>query len=223
MLKRSSTIISIFLGVVIFLMGCSKGNHETLAFVGDESDMMNCYQIYPEQYFPGSLSNIIKDGKFPPDLVGEYEMNASFGDGTYEYYNQQTDQYVPLPQGAYTPKSMYIIIEDQVNGMAKIKFSFKRNNVYKDWYEANAYIYGDVFSENNKRDFIICYENTQGTETCMYFRGNIISGTIGEDGISNIHTWSIIKDREYSALIRGIYNVGGYEHYHADFAERKSK
>lgn len=221
MLKRPLAILSIVLGVVAFLVGCSKDNHETLAFVGDESEMLTCYQIYPEQYFPNGISETIRDGKFPPDLVGQYEMVASFGDGTYEYYNQQSHQYVQLPQGAYTPKSMYIIIEEQVNGMAKIKFAFKRNNDYKDWYEADAYIYGDVFSETNSNDFIICYENSQGTETCRYFRGNIIKGTIGEDGISNIHTWSIIKDREFASLIHGIYNVGGYEHYHADLAVRK--
>lgn len=222
MLKRSSIIISIVLGMFLFLLGCSKGSQETLAFIGDESDMKSCYEIYPEDYFPASISPKLREGRFPPDIEGEYEMNGTFVAGTYEYYNQQTHQYVPLPSHAYTPKSMYIIIEEQVNGMAKISFSFKRNNDYKEWYSSQAYIYGDVYSDN-PNDFIICYENTQGTETCRYFRGNIISGTIGENGISNINTWSIIKDRDYAALVHGIYNVGGYEQYYANLAERKEK
>ncbi len=223
MLKRLFAILSVVLGTIMFLSGCSKDNHNTLAFIGDESNVKHYYQVYPENYFPNGISPKVKDGRFPPDLIGEYEMNASNGDGTYEYYNMQTQQYVQLPQMAYSPKSMYIIIEDQVNGMAKIRFSFKRNNDYKEWYEAEAYIYGDVYSENNSKDFMICYENIQGTDACRYFRGNIITGTIGENGISNIHTWSIIKEREFASLIHGIYNVNGYEHYHADFAERKSK
>ena len=219
-MKRSSAILSIVLGMLLFLLGCSKSNHDTVAFVGDESDMKTCYELYPEQYFPNGISQDLKDGRFPPDLVGEYEMNGTCIDGNYEYYNQMTHQYVALPSMAYTPKSMYIIIEEQVNGMAKIKFAFKKNNNYKDWYESDAYIYGNVFSDN-QNDFMICYENTQGTETVKYYRGNIITGTIGPDGITNIHTWSVIKDRDFPSLIQGIYNVGGHEHYHADKAVRK--
>lgn len=222
MSKRSSAILSIVLGMMIFLLGCSKANHETVAFVGTESDMKTCYQIYPEQYFPSEINRELAEGRFPPDLVGEYEMNGTCVDGTYEYYNQMTHQYVALPSTAYTPKSMYIIIEEQVNGMARIRFAFKKNNNYKDWYVADAYIYGDVFSDN-PNSFMICYENTQGTETVKYHRGNIITGTVGQDGITNINTWSIIKDRDCPSLIHGIYNIGGYEHYRADFAERKAK
>lgn len=220
MQRRLSVILSLFIATLLFMAGCSKGNHDSLAFVGDESDMRSCYDIYPQQYFPQGISQTLCEGRFPPDIEGEYEMNGTCVIGTYEYYNQVTQQYVQLPQQAYTPKSMYIIIEGQVNGMANIRFSFKRNNDYKDWYTAQAYIYGDVFSDH-PNDFIICYENTQGTETCSYFRGNIITGTIGENGIANINTWSIIKDREFASLIQGIYNVYGYEQYHANLAERK--
>lgn len=219
-MKRSFAILSLVLGVLLFLLGCSKGNNDTMALIGDESEMKSCYQIYPADYFPSSISQTVKDGRFPPDIVGEYEMNGTFVEGTYEYYNQITQQYVSLPPQAYTPKSMYIIVEEQVNGMANIRFSFKRNNDYKEWYTARAYIYGDVFSDNPD-DFMICYENTQGTDICNYFRGNIISGTIGENGISNINTWTIIKDRNYPSLIQGVYNIYGYEQYHADLAERK--
>lgn len=219
-MKRNIVIFSIVIGIVLlFLVGCKKSTSDTIAFVGDEKDMMSCYDIYPKDYFPYNDCNY-DTLLFPPDVVGEYEMNGTFVDGTYEYYNQMTHQYVPLPPQAYTPKSMYIIIEEQVNGMAKIRFSYKRNNAYKEWYSAQAYIYGDVYSDN-PNDFMICYENTQGTETCRYFRGNIIKGTIGENGIINISTWSIIKDREYASLIQGIYNVYGYENYSATIAERK--
>lgn len=222
MLKRSTAILSIVMGMVIFLLGCSKANHETLAFIGDESNMKSCYEIYPENYFPNGISQELMEGRFPPDIVGEYEMNGDFVDGYYEYYNQFTHQYVKLPDAAFNPKTMCIIIEDQVNGMAKIRFSFKKNNDYKVWYETNAYIYGNVFSENSN-DFMICFENTEGSGICEYYRGNIVKGRKDETGIVNIDTWSVIKDRNFSALVYGIYNVGGYEHYHANVANKKTK
>ena len=223
MLKRSFAILSIVLGMVLFLLGCSKANHDTLAFVGDESGMKTCYQIYPEQYFPSEISQELTEGRFPPDLVGEYEMYGSFVDGYYEYYNQMTHQYVPvMPQAYPTHKTMYLIVEEQVNAMAKIKIAFKKNNYYKDWYECDAYVYGNVYSEN-KKDFLICFENSEEAGVVTYYRGNIIKGTIEEDGIKNIDTWSVIKGRVFENLFYGLYNEGGYEHYHADLAERKAK
>lgn len=223
MLKRSSIIIGLVLGMVLFLLGCSKGSQDTLAFVGDESDMKSCYDIYPEEYFPQSISQTIRDGRFPPDIVGEYEMNGSFADGYYEYYDQYTHQYKPYPAGSYpASKSMYIIIEEQVNGMAKIKFAYKKNNTYTKWYEAEAYIFGDVYSENNKNDFIICCDNVEAGGETNYYRGNIIKGTISDSGILNIDTWSVIKDKDPLTPVPRSLNIGGYEHFHADLAVRKN-
>lgn len=208
--------------MVLFLLGCSKGSQDTLAFVGDESDMKSCYDIYPEEYFPQSISQTIRDGRFPPDIVGEYEMNGAFADGHYDYYDQYSQQYKPYPAGSYpATKSMYIIIEEQVNGMAKIKFAYKKNNTYTKWYEAVAYIFGDVYSENNKNDFIICCDNVEAGGETNYYRGNIIKGTISDSGILNIDTWSVIKDKDPLTPVPRSLKIGGYEHFHADLAERK--
>ena len=173
--------------------------------------------IYPQQYFPTSeINQEVLNGRFPPDITGEYEMIGDFVDGYYEYYNQQTHQYQVLPSQAYpVSKTMYIIIENQVNGMAKIRFSLNG-----EWFDSNAYIFGDVYSYNNT-DFVVLFENTQGTDAVKYFRGNILKGKISAEGIQNITTWSVIKDRQFSSLVYGIYNLGGHEQYHADFAGRK--
>lgn len=225
MLKRLSFIIIIVSGMFLFLLGCTKDGQDTLAFIGDEKDMKTCYEIYPEEYFPTVIDNQLCEGRFPPDIVGEYEMNGSFVEGHYEYYDQTSHQYKPYPTGAYPAlKSMYIIIEEQVNGMARIRFAFKRSNQsdYNDWYDTDAYIYGDVYSENSK-DFLICFENIEGSGVCKYIRGNIIKGTIDESGILNIDTWSVIKDRDFTPPpVHGINDEGGYEHYHADFAARQN-
>lgn len=227
--KRLSVILSIVLGMMTFLLGCSKANHETIAFVGDESGMKTCYEIYPEQYFPGpaAIPQELKEGRFPPDLVGEYEMIHPTYSGTYEYYEQASHQYKPYPSQTYATlsrRSMYIIIEEQVNGMAKIKFSFKKNDGfdYKDWYEQNAYIYGNVYSENES-DFILCYENTEyAGSNANYFRGNIIKGVVDSDGIHDIQVWSIIKDRKYSGgEYQGLLQLYGYEHAVHNLAVRR--
>ena len=222
MLKRSFAILSIVLGVVAFLVGCSKDNHETLAFVGDESEMISCYDIYPAQYFP--ISGINYDTLvFPPDIVGEYEMNGTFFDGYYEKYNQSTHQYDPYPTQFFPRnKIMNIVIEEQVNGMAKIRFRYKTNSGnYQTWHESDAYIYGNVFSENSY-DFLVCFDDVEDPGNgVVYYRGNIIKGTINETGIVNVERWSVIRDRTYTTLLPQTLNVGGYEHYHADFAARK--
>lgn len=211
MSKHSLIIITAIMSLL--LPGCSK-NNETLALIGDESDMMSYYQIYPQQYFPISeINQETLNGRFPPDITGEYEMTANFVDGYYEYYYGGT--YMPYPY--YPPqKMMNIIIEDQVNGMAKIKFSLEGEQ-----FETEAYIYGNVFSDNNT-DFVMFFENSQGTDVVKYYRGNIVKGSICSEGIRNIHTWTVIKDREFDNLINFILNVGGYEHRYNDFAERKN-
>lgn len=223
MLKRSFAILSIVLGVVAFLVGCSKSSHDTLAFIGDETEMKSCYDIYPQQYFPSEISASLKEGRFPPDIVGEYEMNGMLVDAYYEYWNSATHQYVPYQPQVYQQmqnKSMRIIVSEQVNGMAKIKFASRRNSntAYKIWYEADAYIYGDVFSETPK-DFVIYCDNTQDGGSCKYDRGNIIKGTIDESGIVNIKTWSVIKN--YTLVAPMTLNKGGFECYHADLAKRQ--
>ena len=182
--------------------------------------MKSCYEIYPEEYFPQSISLKVCDGRFPPDIEGEYEMVSPPGDGTYEFYMAAAGVYKPLT--TYPAKSMYIIIEGQVNGRAKVRYSNKINNPdYKEWTEVDAYIYGDVNSNNSDKDFIICYDNIVDAGDYEYYMGNIIKGTIDISGIYNIETWSVIKDRNPDADLPGIYKVGGYKHYSAGFAERK--
>ncbi len=220
-MTRKSIILVIVVGFMLFISGCKKDNNQSLPFVGDESDMLSYYDIYPEEYFPSDLgiSDDVMNGRFPPDIVGEYEMYLTTINNTYKYYNIYTHDYQPLPSEINLDKYMYIIIEDQVNARAKIRFAFKTNNEYNDWYESDAYIYGNVYDGYS---FMLCYENTENAGICKYFRGNIITGTIGEDGISNVRYWSVIKDREFSALTHGIFDVGGYEYKKSDFAERIS-
>lgn len=221
MSKRSSAILSIVLVMIVFLLGCSKTNHETLAFVGTESDMKTCYQIYPEDHFPSQISQELMEGRFPPDIVGSYEMPGTLADAYYEYYNPASHQYIPYPEQMYQQmmhKSMYIIIEEQVNGMAKLSFSTKKSGDYKNWHSVDTYIYGD---SHNNNDFVVCYEFTEEAGDFTYIRGNIIKGTITPEGIKNIHVWSIIKDRTPKEDKPMIYNYYGYEHYSAEIAERK--
>lgn len=225
MLKRLSVILSLIVATLLFLAGCSKENHDSLAFVGDESDMKSCYDIYPEECFPSDVAIPIalRDGRFPPDIEGEYEMHGTFADGYYEYWDVSKNKYVPYPAGSYPlNKSMYIIIEGQVNGMAKIRFAFKKQNDYKVWYETEAYVYGNVYSEDYKNDFIICFENVEAAGNTDYYRGNILKGTISDSGILNIETWSVIKDKKPFAPVPRSLNVGGYEHYKADIANNNN-
>lgn len=226
MLKHSLAILSLVAGMIMFLLGCSKSNHDTIAFVGDESDMRAYYDIYPELYFPDVISQDLIEGRFPPDVVGEYEMNGTFVDGHYGQYNSTTHQYIPLPS-YYCPqyKGTYIIITNQINGIAKIKYASRNHDYseYKDWQETQAYIYGNVYSEENSNDFILCYESTeQNGDVCEYIRGNIIKGTIDASGIINIETWSVIKGKNPDIDVAGIFGIGGFLHYHADVAERKT-
>lgn len=227
MFRNSLIILTIAFGVALSLLwSCSKNNHDTIAFVGDESDMKEYYDIYPQQYFPESeINQELKDGLFPPDMVGEYEVIHPEYSGTYKYYDQYSQEYVPYPQQAYTNlsrRSMYIKVEDQVNGMAKIKFSFKNNDDldYKDWYEEDAYVYGNVYSENNN-EFMLCYENTEYAGDAIYYRGNIIKGTVDSIGIHDIRIWSIIKKRSFKTEFHGIMQVYGYEKAVKDLAIRR--
>ena len=226
MLKRSRIFLTAFLGVIMLLLGCSKSGHNTIAFVGDESDVKHYYQVYPELYFPPSISQNLKDGLFPPDLTGEYEVIHPTYDGTYEYYDQITHSYIPYPAPVYTSlsrRSMYIIIENQVNGMARIKFAFKQNDNfdYVDWYDECAYIYGNIYSDN-KKEFMLCYENTELAGDANYYRGNIIKGTVDEQGIHNINIWSIVKDRSFEEEFPGLLNQYGFEHAVHNLAIRKN-
>lgn len=222
MTKRLSAILSVVLGTILFLLGCSKSNHETLAFVGDESDMKTCYEIYPEDYFPNaSISEEIRDGRFPPDIVGEYEINVEFVEGHYSWYKPSSQNYEDYPNSAYSKnKSVYIIIEEQVNGKAKIKFSTKKSGDYKKWNEVDAYIYGDVYS--NKKDFVIYYEYTESAGEFSYIRGCMIKGAVENTGMSNIDMWSIIKGRAPDGDYPQIYSLYSRDQYHADFADKKN-
>ena len=225
-MRRNIAIFSAVIGIMLlFLIGCKKNSNDTIAFVGDESEMKSWRDIYPEQYFP--IHDVDYDTLvFPPDLVGEYEMIHPTYNGTYMYYEQVSHQYKPYPSQTYAAlsrRSMYIIIEEQVNGMAKIKISFKKNDEsnYKDWYEQDAYIYGNVYSDNES-DFILCYENTEFAGNANYYRGNIIKGVVSSDGIYDIQIWSIIKGRKFGGdEYQGLLQINGYEHAVHNLAVRR--
>ena len=217
--KRSTTILSLVFGMILFLLGCSKSNNDTLAFVGDESDMKDCYELYPANYFPSAIPDSLRIGMFPPDIVGEYEIHGVLQDGTYASYNQSQQQYVPVQPIAYRDKYMYFIIENQVNGMARIKFAIKNNysSNYNKWFDVDAYIYGNVFSNNYKDVFMICYENVENSgDVWKSYNGNIITGKINSNGLFDIDYWTIYKDVQYSTLLTGVPQEGGYAHYHTD-------
>lgn len=222
-MKRNIVIFSIVIGIVLlFLVGCKKSTSDTIAFVGDEKDMMSCYDIYPQDYFPQDISQDIRDGRFPPDLVGEYEIPCKLVDAYLEFYNSASHRYIPWPDQMYQQiryMSWYIIIEEQVNGMAKLSFSTKKTGGYNDWLSVDAYIYGDWHYNGN--DFLICYEYTDEARDFTYIKGNIIKGTITSEGIKNIDIWSIIKDRTPKEDAPMILNYNGYVHYSDDIAERK--
>lgn len=225
MLKRSLAIFSLVAGMILFLMGCSKSSHDTLAFIGTESDMKTCYEIYPEQYFPSEISDALREGRFPPDIVGEYEMDGTLVcDSYYEWYVPTTHQYSEIPN--YPDyKGMYIIVKDQINGMATIKYSHKNQpwNDFEEWKETQAYVYGNVYSEN-KNDFVLCFELIEDNNgVCSYHRGIMIKGKIDETGIKNIHRWSVVKDVTINTTTTPPYTlkVGGHEHFYANIAERQ--
>ena len=225
MVKHSSVIFSFLLGLVLCLVGCSKDNHDTLAFVGDELDMKTCYQIYPEQYFPtDDINPDLMDGRFPPDVTGEYEIHGILQDGSYATYSQSQHQYVTVQLNAYREKYLYIIIEDQVNGMANMRFAIKTSigSNYNKWYEVQAYIYGNVYSEN-PGEFMICFENKEAPTGGMFRShiGSIIKGKIESQGvIGDIDYWTIYKKVEYTTLTQGIPKEGGHAHYQAEMVQR---
>lgn len=214
MLKRSTAILSIVLGMMIFLLGCSKANHDTLAFVGDESDMKTCYQIYPEQYFPNEISQELREGHFPPDLVGEYEIKAHLVDASVNAYYPLNHMTVPIPQVDET--SLYLTVTDQVNGMAKIAIDIT-NITSTERYEADAYIYGDVYSDNGQK-FMLCYETAEDKENTPYkiYIGNIITGTLDQGGIKDVDYWYVFKKVTVSSEYTPYPLEGSYVHYHAD-------
>lgn len=211
--------------MLLFLLGCSKSNHDTIAFVGDENEMKTCYELYPEQYFPSGISQELKDGKFPPDLVGEYEMHGSLIDDAGSYYNPLNPQ-LPMPLYHEPEKSLCFIVEDQINGMAKITVGVKHNGTDYQWNDAtDAYIYGNVYDEGNSKKFMLCYQNIVGDDNTPYknYNGNIITGTLDKDGIKNVDYWYVVKQVTLSSP-NTIYPIeGSYAHYHADIAVIKSK
>lgn len=231
MFKRSLSLLTVFCVMFLLLWGCSKSNHGTLAFVGDESDMKTCYQIYPEEYFPNVINPELREGRFPPDIVGEYEMRGHLVDESFAIYYPTTSQTIPFHQVQET--SLYIIIKDQINGMAKIKIGAKNNSNEYQWFdETNAYIYGNVNNNDDDKDdnndsqrFMLCYETLEDKENTPYkvTIGNIITGTIDTDGIKDVDYWYVFKQVTVSNSITPYPLEGGYAYYHADIAAKKVK
>ncbi len=224
MLKRLFAILSVVLGTIMFLSGCSKDNHNTLAFIGDESEMKSCYEIYPQQYFPSEISDLLREGRFPPDIVGEYEMRCHKEDESGAIYYPPTQQTMPLNNESV--KSLCFIVENQINGMAKITIGLKNYGPDYQWNDpTDVYIYGNVYDEDNSKMFMLCYQSIQGDDNTTYkiYNGNIITGTIDKDGIKNVDYWFVVKQVNVNNPSAPYPIEGSYAHYHADFAERKAK
>ena len=161
---------------------------------------------------------------FPPDITGEYELEASLLDGTYARYNQSYGDYMVVQTFLYSYKGIRFSIVNQVNGMATIKISIK-NNVSSNYgkpLETTAYIFGDVFSTdaNKRSDFIFCFEDKEDPGTASVYKaytGSIIAGTVetvgGVKKLKDIKYYTVYKNVEYKALVQQVPREGGHAFY----------
>jgi len=243
MLKRSVAIICAFFGMLaIFLSGCSKNNHDTIVHFGDESYKSPVDAIYPKNYrdlwraLVPSCSDTVYDGIFPPNLMGLYEMEGIYKGGNEEIY--QSDGYVyikDLPNFPvyYGKKYLYLLIEEQQNGIAKLRFKTNYRTPinppynFDDWNEVDtAYIWGD----GSNGSFTLCFDfliEQAGGKS--YQNGFIINGKqkirndVATDTINNMEFWSVIKSRKPDSDQPGIMKVGGQTMYFSNLVVKKEE
>ncbi len=238
MLKRSSTILSVVIGMVALLLtGCSKDNHDTIIHLGDESFKSPLDSIYPKQYrdlwktVAPSCSDKVYEGLFPPDITGLYEMAGDYRGSDEKIF--LTEGYIDFitPENLvyYGKKYLYLLIDKQVNGMAKLKFKTNYRNPinppydYDSWYDIDSvYVWGNGATG----DFTLCFDCwiTQGNKN--YKNGFLINGKkkIQDDGtevIANMEFWTVIKKRNPDEDQPGIMKVGGQNMYFNSLVVKK--
>lgn len=240
MMKRSVAILTVVFGMVALLLtGCSKDNHDTIIHLGDESFKSPLDSIYPKQYrdlwktVAPSCSDKVYEGIFPPDITGLYEMEGQYY-GSDEQINQG-GTYVPLvtptTMGYYGKRYLYLLIEEQNNGVAKLKFKTKYQTPlpepydYNDWNEIDtAYIWG----YGGDGAFTLCFEcQIQQPGEKTYFDGFIVNGKVNQQNddtptsISNMEFWTVIKRRNPDNDQPGIMKVGGQNMYFSSLVVKK--
>ena len=229
MLKRSSTILSVVIGIVaLFLVGCSKDGHDTIIHLGDESYKSPLDSIYPKRYrdlwktIASSCSDTVYDGLFPPDVTGLYEIEGLILGSDVEYTEGS-----PAPYSAPQKRYYYFLIEDQINGIAKLKFCTRslrplpKPYDYDSWYSIDTvYIWGC----GDEGLFSICFDNVFPTPSSVsYNQGFVFNGRISESNdnskqriVSDIEVWYVYKNRNQIQDIPNIIKIGGQECYYAE-------
>lgn len=240
MLKRSSAILSVIIGmVVLFLVGCSKDNHDTIIHVGDESIKSPLDTIYPKnyrdlwRYVAPTCSNTVYEGLFPPDITGLYEMAGDYRGSDEKIF--LTDGYIDFitPDNLiyYGRKYLYLLIEEQVNGIAKLKFKTNYRNPinppynYDTWNEIDtAYVWGNGATG----DFTLCFDCWIAQGNKNYKNGFIVNGKkrVAQDGsesIANMEFWTVIKKRSPNNDQPGIMKLGGQNMYFSSLVLKKEQ
>lgn len=224
MLKRSSVILSIVLGIVVFF-SCSKSNHNTLVLLGDESYLKSIDDVYPRSYrnewptiapsyyYINSDNEVApkpNEGLFPPDLTGEYDLKLQYISGLFSV--NFNGNYINIPG---SDKVMRIKISNQKNSFADLEF--RLNN--KSYPNEGAYIYGTVDPDDpNKGEITICFEYSEvyaefGDVTMTNFYGCMLTGEYYYGYIKNARLWMVINGRSPVEEMNYSYLLGGQQFY----------
>lgn len=232
MLKRSIAILSVVIGmVVLLLISCSKNNHETIIHLGNESYKKPLDSIYPKKYrdlwktVAPSCSDKVYEGIFPPDITGFYKMKGVCSGSDVEIFNglEYIDLY-SLSPSYYHKQYLYFMVEEQMNGIAKIKFvtrySTPPTKPY-EWNEAEAYISGN----GANGCFTITFEHwLDQPDGKRFFKAYIVNGQkdiTNDTIIKNMEFWSVIKQRKPDENQPGIAKIGGQMMYFESSVVRK--
>ena len=227
MLKHRIAIISIIVGI-LFLLGCSKNNHDVLAVLGDESYLKSLDDIYPGKYrkeWPviapsyyhfedGFVSPQPDEGPFPPDMNGEYKVNFKYINGTFAVVFNGS--FINIPGSDCV---MSIKISNQKNSIAD--FDFKLNE--KSYPVENVYIYGKTDEDDaTKGIFTLCFEYSEkygniGGESMKNFYGCVVTGTISDGKVSDANCWVVIRRRQPAAEMNYSYILGGQQFFKSVF------
>ena len=229
MSRRSTDIACIIIGMILAISGCKKDNHEAIIHIGDESYMKTVDQIYPIDYrnlWPSIYTNCtdtVYDGLFPPDITGLYEIEGLFGGSNMEHFINGS--YIP---NAVSPKRYYyLLIEEQINGIAKLKIKTKNNKPlprpfkFNEWYTIDtAYIFGYVDTLGGH--FSLSFNMFESAGDFSYSHGFIINANIPKanenqpKSLTDVEVWNLIKARNPDEDLPLIMKVGGQDLYYND-------
>lgn len=131
----------------------------------------------------------------------------------------------------YGRKYLYLLIEEQVNGIAKLKFKTNYRNPinppynYDTWNEIDtAYVWGNGATG----DFTLCFDCWIAQGNKNYKNGFIINGKkrVAQDGsesIANMEFWTVIKKRSPNNDQPGIMKLGGQNMYFSSLVLKKEQ